>query len=110
MFQLELMFFFDSSSGSSFLSGDSQKNKGAGWVAGTRINLLPKKNWNPSFLIMPGFIYSSETNSSNQHNTALSSTICIAFSNTFYQKHMVSIGVNPGEYNTIMYLKYGLWF
>jgi hypothetical protein len=108
--QLELMFFYDRSSGTTFLSGDSQKSFGTGWVAGTRINIRPKKNWNPSVVIMPGFIYSSEIISNSEISNAISGTLTLAFSNTFYKKHMLSVGVNPGEYNAVTILKYGFWF
>jgi hypothetical protein len=108
--QLELRFFYNRSSGTSFLNGDSQKSFGTGWVAGTRINIRPRKNWNPSVVIMPGFIYSSEIISNSESSSAISGTLSLAFSNTFYKKHMLSIGVNPGEYNTVINLKYGFWF
>lgn len=109
--QLESMLFFDSHSGETFLTGESQENYGFGVAAGTRINIKPQENWNPSFVIMPGVIYSSETTSTNvDARSGLSGTVCIAFSNSFYKKHMISLGLNQGKYITAAYLKYGLWF
>lgn len=111
--QLESMLFFDSHSGEAFLTGDSQKNLGFGLAAGIRINVLPQKNWNPSFVIMPGVIYSSETTSrydGDYVSSGISGNFFIAFSNAFYRKHMVSIGLNAGRNIYAAYLKYGFWF
>ena len=110
--QLESMLFFDSHSGETFLSGESQKNLGFGLGAGTRINVLPQKNWNPSLVIMPGVIYSYEITSRDDDNgrSGISGALCLAISNAFYRKHMVSIGLNRGKNITAAYLKYGFWF
>lgn len=110
--QLESMLFFDSHSGKTFLSGHFQENFGFGLAAGARINFLPQKNWNPSFLIMPGIIYSSETTSryDDYGSSGISDAFCFAFSNAFYRKHMVSLGLNRGENIFAAYLKYGFWF
>ncbi len=110
--QPESMLFFDSHSGEVFLSGYTQKNIGFGLAAGTRINILPKKHWNPSFVIMPGVIYSSQATSrpdDNGHN-GISGALCLGLSSTFYRKHMVSTGINIGKNIDALYLKYGLWF
>jgi len=110
--QLESMIFFDSHSGETFLSGYFQKNRGFGLAAGIRINVLPKRNWNPSFIIMPGVIYSSQTTSrpDDYARNGISGALCIGFSSAFYKKHMVSIGLNTGENIEAIYLKYGFWF
>ena len=110
--QLESMLFFDSHSGETFLSGDSQKNIGLGLAAGTRINVLPKKHWNPSFVIMPGVIYSSETTSrqGDYEHSGISGALCVGISSAFNRKHMVSLGLNIGQNIDALYLKYGLWF
>ncbi len=110
--QLESMLFIDSHSGETFLSGYSQKNIGFGLAAGIRINVLPKKNWNPSFVIMPGVIYSSETTSryDDYGRSGISRALCLGISSAFYKKHMVSIGLNIGQNIDALYLKYGLWF
>ncbi|MGK7390822.1 MAG: hypothetical protein ACNS60_10730 [Candidatus Cyclobacteriaceae bacterium M2_1C_046] len=107
--QLESMLFFDSQSGRAALSGKSQKNSGLGLAAGIRFNILPQKNWNPSFVIMPGLIYSSETQA-DYRRSGISGSLFLAFSNTFYRRHMLSIGVNRGENILLGYLKYGFWF
>ncbi len=110
--QLESMLFFDSHAGENFLSGYSQKNIGFGLAAGTRINVSPKKNWNPSFVIMPGVIYSSQTTSrpDDYGHNGISGALCLGISSAFYRKHMVSIGLNKGKNIDALYLKYGIWF
>jgi len=110
--QFESMLFFDSHSGETFLSGYSQKNLGFGLAAGIRLNLLPKKNWNPSFVIMPGISYSSEITSryDDPMHSGISGALCLGISNTFYRKHMVSVGFNSGKNIYAAYLKYGFWF
>jgi|GEM_PF-1646065 len=110
--QLESMLFFDSHSGETFLSGYSQKNIGLGLAVGARVNVLPKKNWNPSFVIMPGVIYSSQTTSRPDDNgqDGISGALCLGISSAFYRKHMVSIGLNIGDNIDALYIKYGLWF
>jgi hypothetical protein len=110
--QLESMLFFDSHSGKTFLSGESQKNVGLGVAAGMRLNVLPQKKWNPSLVIMPGVIYSSETTSRYNDNglSGISGTLCFAVSSAFDRKHMVSIGLNQGANILATYLKYGFWF
>ncbi len=108
--QLESMLFFDSHSGSTFLSGHSQKNIGIGSAVGLRINVLPKKNWNPSLIIMSGVMYSSEITSQPTESKGVSIAISIGISNTFYQKHMVSIGYNDGRNIESLFVKYGFCF
>lgn len=110
--QIESMLFFDSHSGKTFLSGHFQENLGFGLAAGVRINFLPQKNWNPSFVIMPGIIYSSESTSrfDDYGSSGISEAFCFAFSNNFYRKHMVCLGLNRGENIFAVYLKYGFWF
>ena len=110
--QLESMLFFDSHSGKTFLSGYSQKNLGYGLSGGTRINIMSKKNWNPSVVFMPGIIYSSETTSryDDYGRNGISGALCSGISNAFYGKRMVSIGFNIGVYIDSLYLKYGFWF
>ena len=110
--QLESMLFFDRHSGETFSSGYSQKNIALGLAAGTRINVLPKKNWNPSLVIMPGVIYSSQTTSrpDDYRRSGMSGALCLGISSAFYRKHMVSIGLNVGKNIDALYLKYGFWF
>jgi hypothetical protein len=110
--QLESMLFFDSHSGKTFLSGHNQKNLGIGVVGGVRINVFPQKNWNPSLVIMPGIMYSSQTTSryDDRGSSGMSGAISLGIANTFYRKHMVSLGLNGGANITSLYLKYGLWF
>lgn len=108
--QLESMLFFDNHSGTTFLSGHTQKNLGLGLTAGTRINILPQKNWNPSLIIMGGFMYSSEVTSRPYESKGVSGAFSLGISNTFYKNHMASIGLNAGENIEALYLKYGLWF
>jgi hypothetical protein len=110
--QPEFMVFFDSHSGKTFLSGGSEKDAGFGLAAGLRLNLLPNKNWNPSLVIMPGISYSSEitTRYDDPGSRGISGALCLGISNTFYRKHMVSMGL-ISEYNfDAAYLKYGYWF
>ncbi len=110
--QLESMLFYDSHSGKTFLTGHYQENIGFGLAAGARINFLPQKNWNPSVLIMPGIIYSSETTTryDGYGSSGISDALCLAFSNAFFRKHMISLGLNRGENIFAAYLKYGFWF
>jgi len=110
--QLESMIFLDSHSGKKAISGHTEKSFGYGLAAGIRINVLPQKNWNPSFAIMPAIMYSSETTSryDDKGRSGISGAICLAISNTFNKRHMVSIGLNQGENISAGYLKYGFWF
>jgi hypothetical protein len=91
--QLESMLFFDYHSGTTFLSGGSQKNTGIGVAGGIRINVLPNKNWNPSFAFMPGIMYSSQKTSryDDADRSGISLALGFSFSNTFYKKHMLSL-------------------
>ena len=110
--QFESMLFFDSHSGSAFMSGYPQKNLGFGLAAGTRINIMPNRIWNPSIIIMPGVIYSSETiiRPEGYSNSGVSGTLCLGISNDFYGKHMLSMGATVGDNIFAVYLKYGIWF
>lgn len=110
--QFESMLFFDSHSGKTFLSGESQKNVGLGLAAGMRLNVMPQKKWNPSLVIMPGVIYSSETTSRYNDNglSGIAGALCFAVSSAFNKKHMFSLGINQGANITATYLKYGFWF
>ena len=108
--QLESMLFFDSHSGRTFLSGYTQENRGAGLVAGVRINVFPKKKWNPSLLILGGAMYSTEKTSLPRESKGLSGALSLGVSSTFYQKHMVSLGYNAGRNISALHLKYGFWF
>lgn len=110
--QLESQLFFDYHSGKTFLSGYDQKNSGIGLTAGIRVNFLPKKKWNPSLFLMPGFMYSSQIISrpTDPSQKGISGAISLGFSNLFQQKHMVSIGINEGSNISSAFLKYGYWF
>lgn len=108
--QLESMLFFDSHSGRTFLSGYTQENRGAGLVAGVRINVLPKKKWNPSLLILGGAMYSTEKTSLPRESGDLSGALSLGVSSSFFQKHMVSLGYNAGRNISALHLKYGFWF
>ncbi len=110
--QLESQFLLDYHSGKTFLSGNPQENVGFGFLAGLRLNVRPKKNWNPSLFLFPGLMYSSETISTSSTSTqsSISGAVGLGFSSLFHQKHMVSIGINQGEYITSAFLKYGFWF
>ena len=108
--QTESMLFFDSHSGDTFLSGYAQKNLGAGLVTGIRINVLPKKNWNPSFVLMGGVMYSSEITSQPRERKGFSGALSLGISNAFYKKHMVSLGYNAGRNIASLHLKYGFYF
>ncbi|MCH6233948.1 hypothetical protein [Cognataquiflexum rubidum] len=107
--QIESMLFFDSNSGESFMSGSSQKSSGIGLAAGLRINVLPNRNWNPSLVIMPGIMQSSER-INGRELSEVSGAICLGLSNTFQGKHMVTLGINQGENISAAYIKYGFWF
>jgi hypothetical protein len=110
--QPESMLFFDSHSGKTFLSGYAQKSRGFGLAAGIRINFSPQQNWNPSLVIMPGIMYSSSQSSryDDPGQSGTSAALNLGISNSFYKKHMVSLGFNSGENITVLYLKYGYWF
>ncbi len=103
--QLESMLFFDRQ------SGDWISSK-LGLSAGLRINVLPQKNWNPSIAIMLGIGYGSESNIYGEYkDSGLFPAFCFGFSNTFYKKHMLSIGFNRVLYYCDgIYMKYGFWF
>ena len=107
--QLESQLFFDYHSGKTFISGNPQKNTGLGIVAGLRVNGLPGKNFNPSLFFFPGLIYSAETISTTTQSS-ISGAVSLGFSSLFHQKHMISIGINQGEYITSAFFKYGFWF
>ncbi len=108
--QFESMLFFDRHSGRAFLSGDQTKFLALGLAAGVRMNILPQKNWNPSFVIMLGPAYGSES----ANYRGLGFAYCLGFSYTFHKKHMLSIGVNAVEGREFeggaIYIKYGFWF
>lgn len=111
--QFESMLFYDSQSGGkTFLNGFSQEAFGYGLAAGARLNILPDKNWNPSLVLMPGVIYSSVETSREDDpgQSGVAAALCIAVSNTFYKKHMLSLGHNGGSHISATYLKYGYWF
>jgi hypothetical protein len=110
VFQYETMLFYDSHSGNTFLSGYSQKNWGLGLATGLRINVFPKKNFNPSFMAMGGIMYSSETTSLPYNSKGLSGVLSLCASMSIYQKHMASIGFNIGKNIESLFLKYGYWF
>ena len=107
--QLESQLFFDYHSGKTFISGNPQKNTGLGLFAGLRWNVRPGKDWNPSLFLFPGLMYSAETVFTSTQSS-LSGAVSLGFSSLFHQKHMVSIGINGGEYITSAFLKYGFWF
>jgi hypothetical protein len=110
--QVESMLFFDSHSGKTFLSGYNQKNRGLGLVGGIRVNIRPRKNWNPSFVLMPGLMYSSQSTSryDDRGSSGFSPALSVGLSSTIYKKHMVSLGFNTGENIAAAFLKYGYWF
>jgi hypothetical protein len=107
--QLECMLFLDNRSGYSFITGTYYGSIAYGLAAGFRINLLPKKNWTPSFAIMPALIYSEQNNQDGKYSSTMPS-VCLALSNKFYKKHMVTLGINLGDYVAALHLKYGFWF
>ena len=107
--QIESQLFFDSHSGETFISGHPQKNAGLGLAAGLRLNILPKKKWNPSLFLFPGLMYSSQTITTSSKNTqsGLSGAVSIGISCLYRQRHLISIGINQGSYITSAFLKYG---
>ncbi|MCL6260643.1 hypothetical protein M3O96_16180 [Aquiflexum sp. TKW24L] len=107
--QIESLLFFDSNSGKSFMSGSSQTSSGIGLAAGLRINVLPNRNCNPSLVIMPGIMQSSER-INGRELSGVSGAICLGLSNTFHGKHMGTLGINQGENISAAYIKYGYWF
>ena len=107
--QFESMLFFDYHSGRTFLSGYSQVNLGVGFMGGIRINALPKRNWNPSLVIMAGMMYGSETIDDTRER-GFGAGYSLALSNTFYQKHTASFGVTEGKNISSFFLKYGRRF
>jgi hypothetical protein len=107
--QLESMLFFDYQT---FSSRYPVEMLGLGLVTGIRINVSPKKDWNPSFVLMPGVIYSSIKTSREDlpYKNGFSGAVSIGFSNNFYKKNMITTGVNVGENILAIHLKYGRWF
>ncbi len=119
--QLELMLFFDGRSIAAISNEDKNKSSAIGLAPGLRINILSQKNWNPSFVIMPGIAYASKA---NEPKAKISYALCFVFSNTFFKKHMISIGFSifyPMQDDLIFILasrsgvaifniKYGFWF
>ncbi len=112
VFQFESMLFVDRQSGSTFLSGDSQKRLGIGFAAGTRIQIHSEKSWTPSLMVMPGLMYSSDVTSryDDPGRRGVSGAFCLAFSTLYKKKHMVSLGLNAGQNIFAPHLKYGYWF
>lgn len=110
--QWESALFFDYHSGKTFLSGFSQKNTGLGILAGLRLNLRPRKSWNPSLFLKPGMMYSSENiaRASDPIQRGFSGAISLGLSSLFHQKHMISLGFNQGANIESAFLKYGIWF
>lgn len=111
--QFESMLFFDAQSGSTWYWGESEKSRGVGLMAGGRFNFLPGKNWNPSLVAMLGVMYGAtitETYLATRRDEGISPAITLGFANTFFQKHMISLGITSGEYIASIYLKYGFWF
>ncbi len=111
--QRELMLFFDKQSGGSpgglFPNNDYS---GIGLAAGVRINIFPQRNWNPSFVIMLGPAYGSESAIDRKYEySGLGYAFCFGYSNIFYKKHMLSIGFNNVvDFGAAIYIKYGFWF
>ncbi len=120
--QSEFMLFLDSRSGAAILSGDKTNSYAVGLAAGVRINTAPQKYWNPSFVLMPGIAYVTTANIYNgNQDSSVSFAFCFGFSNLFYKKHMVNIGVNSSVpmqhvlffvFHTVLVanITYGFWF
>jgi hypothetical protein len=110
--QWESALFFDYHSGKTFISGFPQKNTGLGLLTGLRLNLRPKKSWNPSLFLKPGLMYSSEniSRTSDPIQKGFSGAISLGLSSLFHQKHMLSLGFNQGANIESAYLKFGFWF
>ena len=109
-FHPEAMVFFDYHEGKKFLSSDYQTNIGFGICPGIRLNFLPSKNWNPSLVGYLGLVYSEEGTTQPSIRKGFSQYISYAFTNTFYQKYMLSIGLGVGENIDCIFIKYGIRF
>lgn len=101
------------------MTSDKIKASALGLTAGLRINVLPRKNWNPSFVIMTGIAYGSQKEKRYsidggaewKSDDGGGVAVCLGFSNTFYKKHMVSLGfIGVPEDFAAVYIKYGIWF
>ncbi|MCU0367869.1 MAG: hypothetical protein MUF39_03455 [Cyclobacteriaceae bacterium] len=110
--QPEVAIAYDAQKGETFSNGDDYKSSALSFYGGLRLNLRPKKNWNPSFYIMPGLMFESSQTSRyddpGQEGTSLGAQL--GLSNTFNKKHMISIGFFGGNYIDGLHLKYGFIF
>lgn len=109
-FHPEAMVFFDYHEGKKFLSSHHQTNIGFGICPGIRLNFLPGKNWNPSLVGYIGLVYSEEGTTEPSIQKGFSQYISYAFTNTFYQKYMLSIGLGVGQNIDCIFIKYGVRF
>lgn len=110
--RFESMFFFDSQLGTTFLSGYDYTAKGIGVAAGGRLRRVSGKSFNPSLVLMPGFMYSSDKSgrSDDPGRSGVSAALSAGISAAFPEKHMITLGFNTGENFTGLHLKYGFWF
>lgn len=115
LLQYELMLFYDSRPG--MANVDTDGTSAIGLAVGGRANIRPHEDWNPSFVLMLGIASVKEYD--DLFKESLSSALCLLFSNTLYQKHMISMGMhafltNQGVLNPrvrpMFNIKYGFWF
>lgn len=106
---IEVMLFYDRQKGSGGFFGGSQ-NQGIGVAAGLRMNLFSKKNRVTSFTTMVGFMYSSAKYNHDRTLQSVFPCLSLGISNIYYQKHMISVGLNYGEFIVSLFAKYGFWF
>lgn len=112
VFQPEIAISYDTQQGETFSNGYDYSANAITLYGGVRLNMRPKKNWNPSLYLMPGLMFGSDQTSrpddSGRKGKSLAAQLGV--SNTFSNKHMITIGIFSGDFIDGVHLNYGFMF